>query len=189
MIPRCQPGVDCRPLGRSKFTRPGYGNRALLVARSIEPASANRRDWRIGLLLATPAIHRRTSSFDGDTTVGVFPGGIVDYSNGDACLRYSGLPGTRFHNLDPELRCGRSTYGCIVTGNEWVTQSPYNCALRLATACFGWMPNTYDGPYPTETEAVNAIADSFSVPVRDLQNDRLVIEGSTLQLDEGSERN
>ena len=138
MIPRCQPGVDCRPLGRSKFTRPGYGNRALLVARSIEPASANRRDWRIGLLLATPAIHRRTSSFDGDTTVGVFPGGIVDYSNGDACLRYSGLPGPGFTTL---------TRNCVVAGPPMGASSPVTSGSpsRPTTAPYDWRLHVLGG--------------------------------------------
>ena len=111
--------------------------------------------------------------------------GVVDYANGNARLRYSGLPGTTFHNLDPDLRCGRSTYGCIVTGNEWVTQAPYNGAVRLLTACFGWMPNTYDGPYPTENDARNAIANGIPVSIRDLRNDRLVIGGVSIELDQG----
>src|SRR5579872_797678 len=43
--------------------------------------------------------------------------GIVDYANGNARLRCLGYPGTTFYNLDPKLRCGRTTSGCIVFGN------------------------------------------------------------------------
>lgn len=37
--------------------------------------------------------------------------GIADYVNGDACLRRSGLPRTKFRDLDPDLRCGHVTSG------------------------------------------------------------------------------
>lgn len=111
--------------------------------------------------------------------------GSVDYFNGEARLRHSGLPGTTFFNLDPELRCGRSTYGCIVSGGEWVTQLPYNSAVRLFTACFGWMPNTYKGPFPTEDEAKTALASGVAVSAGDLRNDRLVIDGVHIKLDNG----
>ena len=74
---------------------------------------------------------------------------LVDYSNGNARLRYTGLPRTKFYNLDPDSRCGHAGYGCVVMGNEWVTQTPYNCAVRLLTASCGDMQGAYHGTYPT----------------------------------------
>ena len=47
------------------------------------------------------------------------------------------------------------------------------------------MPNTYEGPYPTEREAINAIADGVSVSIDDLRSDRMEIEGLLIQLDDG----
>lgn len=114
-----------------------------------------------------------------------FSWGIVDYANGNASLRFTGLPGTTSHNLDPELRCGRGTSGCIVMGNEWCTQSPYNGAVRLLTATCGWMPNTYVGPYPSESDAKDAIVYGVPVSHYDLHNDRLMIDGAHIGLDDG----
>lgn len=111
--------------------------------------------------------------------------GVVGYASGNARLRYSGLPSTTFHNLDPKLRCGRSTYGCVVSGNEWISQAPYNCAVRMLTACFGWMPGTYEGPYPTEGEARSAVANGHVVTIDDLKQDRLVVGGVPIDLDDG----
>jgi hypothetical protein len=111
--------------------------------------------------------------------------GSIDYLMGNARLKSSGLPGTKFHNLDPELRCGRSTGGCIVMGNEWVSQTPYNFAVRLLTRSFGWMPNTYTGPYPSEKEAGEALANGSTLQAEHLRDDRVVIDGLVLQLDKG----
>jgi hypothetical protein len=40
-----------------------------------------------------------------------YTGGVVTYFNGTAVLREQGRPGGDFWNLDPELRCHRSTSG------------------------------------------------------------------------------
>ena len=112
--------------------------------------------------------------------------GVIDYGNGNARLREVGLPGTiTFYNLDPVVRCGRSTSGCFVSGSEWITQMPYNGAVRFMTACFGWMPNAYRGPYPTEDDARKSIANGTTVSVMDLRQDRIVIDGVAIVLDEG----
>ena len=110
---------------------------------------------------------------------------VADYAMGDVLLRYSGLPGTRFYNLDPELRCGKTTHGCIVDGSEWTTQLPYNTTARLLTACFGCMPGTYLGPYPTEEESRSALVNAPVISADELQLDRIVIDGETIQLDDG----
>ena len=109
--------------------------------------------------------------------------GVSDYMSGNAILQYPGIPGTKSGNLDPDLRCGRSSTGCFVVGNEWVTQTPYNCAVRLCTTSFGWMSGTYEGPYPTETEAKTAVANGSVVSVGELRSDRISFDGVSYQLD------
>lgn len=109
--------------------------------------------------------------------------GVYDYARGNARLRYFGYPGTTFHNLDRDLRCGKGSSGCVVDGSEWMLQMPYNGAVRLLTAFGGPMPGAYVGPYPTESEAKAALVNGFKVSSDDLRNDRLVIDGETIQLD------
>lgn len=104
-----------------------------------------------------------------------FLSGACDYSQGTARLRDFGLPGTTFHNLDRELRCGRATSGCIVGGNEWVTQTPYNGAVRILTAVFGPMAGAYLGPYPTLAESEQALVTATPQSASDLKRDRLTI--------------
>ncbi len=100
---------------------------------------------------------------------------IVDYCRGDALFRYSGLPGTTFHNLDPQYRCGRATYGCIVSGNEWISQMPYNATVSLLVTCFGYMPGTYTGPYPSDKDAIAALRNAEIVDRVLLVSDELRI--------------
>ena len=111
--------------------------------------------------------------------------GFVDYATGNAHLRFSGLPGTKFLNLDRELRCGTATYGCIVDGSEWITQLPYNATVRLLTKSFGYMPGTYTGPYPTESEAKTALVAAPAIPAEVLKADHLVIGDDAVTLDQG----
>ena len=84
-----------------------------------------RRPWVAGVCLLLSPIGLGLAS------------GIVGYCSGNASLWYEGYPGTEFHNLDPELRCGRSTSGCIVVGHEWLTHGPNNLAVRTLTRWVG----------------------------------------------------
>jgi hypothetical protein len=89
-----------------------------------------------------------------------FASGVVGYCRGTAALREVGLPGTTFHNLDPGLRCGRATSGCIDSGNKWVTHLPNNVAVSMMTRLFGPQRGAYTGPYPTEAEAIAAVTNA-----------------------------
>ncbi|MDB5335507.1 MAG: hypothetical protein JWN70_1126 [Planctomycetaceae bacterium] len=111
--------------------------------------------------------------------------GTCDYFRGTARLQYRGLPGTTFHNLDPQLRCGRASSGCIVGGNEWVTHLPYNGTVRTLMACLGPMPGTYLGPYPTQEDSEQALVNATAVPVHDLLNDRVNLGSVVVQFDTG----
>jgi hypothetical protein len=77
------------------------------------------------------------------------------------------------------------TYGCIATGDEWVSQWPYNAAVRILTACLRPMPGAYRGPYPTEKEAAAALRNAPTVARGYLVRDQVVVDGATIQLDEG----
>lgn len=108
-----------------------------------------------------------------------------DYRAGTARLRYSGLPGTRFFNEDPIYRCGRTTYGCIVSGGEWITQLPYNTTVAALVRCFGYMPGSYDGPYPSEEETKAALAVAKPIDWKALEAGTVSIDDNETRLAEG----
>jgi hypothetical protein len=114
-----------------------------------------------------------------------FLSGAYDYSQGTAKLRDFGLPGTTFHNLDRELRCGYRSSGCLVWQNEWVTQTPYNFAVRSLTAVFGPIAGAYLGPYPTLAESEQALVTATPQSANDLKRDRLTIGEEVVYLDPG----
>lgn len=118
------------------------------------------------------------------TSVG-FVTGAYDYLAGSAKLRSSGLPDTTFHNLDPVMRCGRVTSGCIVMGNEWVIQIPYNSAVSAMVRIFGLMRGTYSGPYPSHSEAKAALDRAMTVDAKELRADVIAIGPERIRLDEG----
>jgi hypothetical protein len=111
--------------------------------------------------------------------------GVADYCRGRARLVSPGLPGTTSFNLDPDLRCGWATSGCLVYGNEWVTQSPNNLAVSAMTRLFGPQRGAYTGAYPTEEEAVAAVAGAPAVPVSQVVADAINVGGRTVRLDRG----
>jgi hypothetical protein len=132
------------------------------------------RRWRAAVLcvlLSPPAL--------------AFALGVAAYCRGGARLVDPGLPETTFHNLDPDLRCGRATSGCLVSGNEWVTQGPNNLAVWAMTRLFGTQRGAYTGPYPTEEEAVAAAAGAPPVPVSQVVADAIDVGDRTVRLDAG----
>ena len=132
-----------------------------------------RRPWAAGVcLLLSP--------------IGVgFASGAIGYCTGRAYLWGAGLPGTGFYNLDPELRCGRATSGCIVSGNEWLTHGPNNLAVRTLTRWFGPERNTYRGPYPSAEQATAAVADGTEVSIAELRTDAFRVGKAMAHLDAG----
>ena len=100
-------------------------------------------------------------------------------------MLYEGLPGTQSSNLDPELRCGRSTSGCIVSGNEWLMHGPNNLAVRMMTRWFGLQRGTYRGPYPSAEQAVAAVAGGGDVSVAEMRADAFRVGNRVVRLDSG----
>lgn len=87
-----------------------------------------------------------------------FLNGVGDYIEGRPALRGMGLPGPEYANIDRATRCLRSSGGCLVRGNEWVSMVPHNAALRVMVHFFGPPAGAYDGPYPTREEARAAVS-------------------------------
>jgi hypothetical protein len=108
-----------------------------------------------------------------------------DYSCGTARLRAMGLPGTEFHNVDPEWRCERVTGGCVVRGNEWVHEVPYNTVVKALIRILGPMKGAYLGPYPDWEDARAALVGAQKVAIEDLVADRIPLDGRVVSLDAG----
>ncbi|MBL8826734.1 MAG: hypothetical protein JNM18_07080 [Planctomycetaceae bacterium] len=108
---------------------------------------------------------------------------VLDYQTGDVHLRYSGLPGTEFFNIDPVYRCENVTYGCVVSGNEWVYQDPYNAAARFLITQFGFAKGSYLGPYPTEADVHSALADADFIDPLVFAQDKVQLSSRTVPLD------
>lgn len=76
-----------------------------------------------------------------------------------------------------------ATSGCVVSGNEWVAQLPYNAAIKLMTYAFGPPRGTYQGPIPTEETARATLAEAGMVTDwRSLSRDRVTVGGRDIQL-------
>jgi hypothetical protein len=121
-----------------------------------------RKAWRwvaIGLLLNPVVVY--------------FASTCVDYSQGTAYFKSSGLPAPEFHNLDPVVRCFWRSSGCFGEGGELITQLPNNIALKLMGALFGPMPGSYHGEYPTSQEAILAIRSAGPLSIETLKSNRI----------------
>ena len=110
---------------------------------------------------------------------------VIQYTIGTGHLLFYGLPRTESYNLDPELRCGRVTGGCVVHGYEWVFQGLNNGAIRMMTASFGPMPGSYKGPYPSKEESLGALADAKPIAIEQMITDKITINRRNILLDNG----
>lgn len=86
--------------------------------------------------------------------------GIVGYATGTGVLLVCGFPNMESTNLDPKLRCFRTSSGCRINCSEFLTQTPNNLAMELLTRVFGPMPGAYRGPYPNFDEALRTLQTS-----------------------------
>jgi len=114
-----------------------------------------------------------------------FAMGVGSYFSGHATLVRSGYPATEFHNVDRISGAERTTSGCCVSGNEWIFQLPYNTAIITMSAMLGPVKGGYDGPYPTEKEAKEAIKNGQSIPLDSLKSDQINVDGKVVRLDSG----
>lgn len=109
------------------------------------------------------------------------------YFRGTATFQTMGLPGITTFNPDRTYRCQWSTGGCLVNGNEWITQDPANLTLRTLVWLFGPMRGSYTGPYPTEDESLAAITSDSAVtlPADSISSDKIDVGGTSVRLDAG----
>jgi hypothetical protein len=111
--------------------------------------------------------------------------GSIGYFTGTATLQGMGLPGPGYFNIDPELRCERSTGGCITNGGEALTQTPNNWAVVALTCLFGPQRGAYTGPYPNETQAKAALTSATPVSIELLAQDQVDVTQPPVKLDVG----
>ena len=107
-----------------------------------------------------------------------FVAGIVGWCRGDGVMMGVGLQRYHSASIDPFTRLLRATSGCVVSGNEWVEQAPYNAGIRAMTLLFGPPANAYDGPIPTAQEARAALVGAHVVDWQDLARDTLPFDGA-----------
>jgi hypothetical protein len=128
-----------------------------------------RRYWPLMLIILNPLV------------LG-FGVGVHEWFRDRPTLSYMGLPGAEFFNLDPATRCFRSTGGCIVSGDEWMTQSPHNAGLRLMTTLFGPPRGTYHGPYPSKEEAMRVTETAAETPLNLFLEGSVFVNGNAIPL-------
>lgn len=103
-----------------------------------------------------------------------FSTGVFGYMRGTAVIREAGLAGREFFNLDPRLRCYRTTSGCFVDGTEIFTHVPNNIALEMMYSLSGPMRGTYHGPYPGRDEVFEIIRQGKKIPEAEKSDDRFL---------------
>lgn len=114
-----------------------------------------------------------------------FIGGLVDYAKGAPKLRYMGLPSMESYNIDPQTRCFSQTGGCVIHGNEWVSQVSHNLGVLALATLFGPPSRSYDGPYPSKEEAFQMAAASPKLDLSEFIKGRIPAGGRHIQMDSG----
>lgn len=109
--------------------------------------------------------------------------GIVDYAKGSPRLWYMGLPSLEFYNIDPKTRCFKQTGGCLVSGNEWVSQGFHNLGLLAMGAVFGAPSRSYNGPYPSKEEAFHEVSGAPKLDMPEFLKGRIAVAGRHVELD------
>jgi len=84
--------------------------------------------------------------------------------------------------IDRHTRLPIATSGCLIDGDEWVRDVPYNLALHFVTGIVGPPAGTYGGPLPTDPEARAALVHAASLDWRVLAQDRVRIDDRSIAL-------
>ena len=112
-----------------------------------------------------------------------FAGGVVAYFQGAPTIRFMGLPDIESFNIDRSTRCFSSGGGCVMHGNEWVFLTPHNLAVRTMAQIFGPPSRSYDGPYPTQEEAMQLTANAPPIPISPFLEGNVNVNGKVVTLD------
>jgi hypothetical protein len=110
---------------------------------------------------------------------------VATYLTGSGKFHYMGLPHMESFNIDPVYRCGSDTGGCIVNGNEWITEDPYNFTLQALITVFGPERGSYTGPYSTESDATTALATAIPIDLTAFSTDQFNVGLTHIRLDAG----
>lgn len=105
----------------------------------------------------------------------IFP--VVSYFKGTAALGFHGLPQMTSYNLDRDTRLPKRGGGCIVMGNEWLTDGWNNGVLRALVKILGPMRGSPQGPYPSESELTAKWEGDQTVPAADLEKEQVLVSG------------
>ena len=104
-----------------------------------------------------------------------FASGLVDYARGAPALHGMGLPSIESYNIDRRTRCFFQTGGCLVSGNEWVSQDFHNLGVLTLATVFGTPSRSYDGPYPDKEEALRMVETSPKLDLSELAKGRIKV--------------
>lgn len=114
-----------------------------------------------------------------------FARGVSDYIAGTGTLEGRGLM-VGASRVDPETRLTFTSGGCLVRGNEWMTDGAHNAGLRLCISLFGYMRGSYDGPFPDEPTAFAFASSGAAFDLRQLATDTFAVDGVRVSLRPGS---
>ena len=109
-----------------------------------------------------------------------FAAGVLDYLGGSPTCRVTGGL-RRFTNPDRITRC-TTTGGCIGWGHEWALEMPHNLGVYLMAVTFGPPRHAYDGPYPTEEEALQLVAPAAPTPTEVVLSGKVQVNGQEILL-------
>jgi hypothetical protein len=112
-----------------------------------------------------------------------FINGMVDYGKGAPTLHFMGLPNVESYNIEPKTRGFHRTGGCLVRGNEWVSQDFHNLGILALATVFGPPSRSYDGPYPTKADALRLVSSAPVLDVGNLLKGKISIERENLEMD------
>ena len=118
-----------------------------------------------------------------------FSWGVREYYAGQAQLRcIEGLSRPRFASVDPQYRCGYRWLPRFKMGTpDWAAtvSGAYNSAVRILIRLRGPVKGSYLGPYPSASEASQAMVNGVDISWEDLAQDRVRVGGLTISLDAG----
>ena len=114
-----------------------------------------------------------------------FARGALDYAGGTAKLSQIGLGNVSRGAIDPVYRCEWKYLDPKVGSAERACYASYDAAVKLAVHVFGPMPGAYTGPYPSPADILAALKNARPVNLDQLTGDLVVIDSTTVVLDEG----
>jgi hypothetical protein len=105
----------------------------------------------------------------------------VDYFRGSAALRKRSEYLPPYANIDPTYRTRYDNRRTDVYYGEWA-RTTYNEMLVCLIRVVGPMKGSYDGPYPTESEATPAARRGAVVPTAAIATGVIFVDGVTTRL-------